>query len=197
MEKGVFILSAGANASGKTSIIKPKHIDERITHYLDPDRPELLLPESLRDIEPELIVFGDVKEILTEGTFTAFREALLESASKFTKGEFTTKCTKDWLNSAEFRQEGIATESTLSGAYNDRNSFAVAKSHDMRTELYYVYVPLDVPCQGSNFYFTSQMRSVRLQNGLAAFARKGMKWLFIFVVSHLGKLSQFAKFAFQ
>ena len=34
----IFILIAGANASGKSSIIKPKYVDGRVKNYLDPDR---------------------------------------------------------------------------------------------------------------------------------------------------------------
>ena len=35
--KGLFILIAGANASGKSEIIKPKHILGRAQHYANPD----------------------------------------------------------------------------------------------------------------------------------------------------------------
>jgi len=143
MGKGFFIVNAGANASGKTSVIKPKHIDGRVTHYLDPDRPELLLLDSLRGINPEILVLGDVKKILTESTLATFKEALPKSANKLTKGRFTSECVADWLNSADFRNEGIAIESTLSGSSHDRDSFKLAKNHGMQVELYFVFVPLD------------------------------------------------------
>ena len=139
---GIFILIAGANASGKSSVIKPKYIDGRIEHYLDPDRPELLIHDNLKNRHPESFVLGDIKEILTEKSLAIFKRVMSQPENDLLKGAFAIECMEDWLSSAIFRQEGIATESNLVTKH-DRELFQTAKEHNMRTELYYVGLPVN------------------------------------------------------
>ncbi|MDR2861723.1 MAG: hypothetical protein LBV07_04170 [Syntrophobacterales bacterium] len=87
--KGLFILIAGANASGKTTIIKPRYVAGRVKHYLDPDR---LLPVAESDIlSPKA------------------RELYIQNRPD----RFAVRCMRDWLTSPRIRDEGIATESNL------------------------------------------------------------------------------------
>ena len=115
-EKGIFILLAGANASGKSTVIKDKHVKGRIKHYLDPDR-----------------FFVAEDEILSSKALKFYREKSMK---------FSVQCVDDWLASELFRKEGIATESNLL-TERDFENFEIAKNAGMRTELYFVGLPLE------------------------------------------------------
>ncbi|MDR2861725.1 MAG: hypothetical protein LBV07_04180 [Syntrophobacterales bacterium] len=120
--EGIFILSAGPNASGKSTVINPRYIDGRIKHRLDPDR---LLPIARNDILSQ------------------------ESLNFYERGQsekFAVSCMKDWLMSERIRKEGIGTESNLV-SYRDFQNFARAKQARMRTELYFVGLPLATAIQ--------------------------------------------------
>ena len=117
-EKGLFILLAGANASGKSTVIKPKYVEGRVKHYLDPDR---LLPIAEKDI-----LSDKARKVYTPES----------------PGRFAVACMGDWLASERIRNEGIATESNLV-AKRDGDNFATAKKAGMRTELYFVGLPLE------------------------------------------------------
>ena len=121
--KGLFILIAGANASGKSTVIKPKYVKGRVKHYADPDR------IALDDHDFPITE----KDILSEEA----REALV--ANKPDK--FAIKCVDDWLRSEHHRVAGIATESNLV-SIRDFRKFREAKQHSMKTELYFVGLPL-------------------------------------------------------
>ena len=84
---GTFVLIAGGNASGKSSVIKPKYIDGRIGHYLDPDRPESLIPDHLKHRRPEFFVLGEIKEILSEKSLDIFKKAILQPENDLVKGD--------------------------------------------------------------------------------------------------------------
>ena len=122
VNNGVFILIAGANASGKTTVIKPKYVEGRVKRYLDPDR---LLPIAESDI------------LSTEA---------LECYKKNLPARFAVTCMEDWLDSERIRSEGIATESNLVTKRDFRN-FKIAKEAGMRTELYFVGVSLETALQ--------------------------------------------------
>ena len=117
--KGIFILIAGGNASGKTTVIKPKYVDGRVKHYLDPDR---LLPIAESDI-------------LSSKTLEFYRKNI--------PARFAAECMKDWLASERICNEGIATESNLVTKKHDFDCFESAKKAGMRTELYFVGIPLE------------------------------------------------------
>ena len=118
-EKGVFILIAGANASGKTTVIKPKYVEGRVKRYLDPDRLFYVAEEDILSVE-------------------ARKEYELKRPDRF-----AVECLKNWLASERIRSEGIATESNLVTKH-DFKCFESAKKSGMRTELYFVYVPLEI-----------------------------------------------------
>ena len=120
--KGIFILIAGANASGKTTVIRPKYVKGRVKHELDPDR-------LSSDIRPY---------ILSE-------KARNEYGSN-RPGRFAFCCMKDWLASEHIYHEGIATESNLV-SHVDFDNFRMAKDNGMQTELYFVGVPLEIALQ--------------------------------------------------
>ena len=121
-EKGIFILIAGANASGKTTVIKPQYIEGRIKYYLDPDK---LSPIAESDI------------LSTEA---------LKYYKKNSPAKFAITCMEDWLASERIRSEGIATESNLV-TKRDFKNFKKAKEAGMRTELYFVGIPLESALQ--------------------------------------------------
>ena len=116
--KDLFILIAGANASGKTTVIKPRYVEGRVKHYLDPDR---LLPVA--DVD---ILSPKAREMYVQNR----------------PDRFAVRCMKDWLASPRIRSEGIATESNLV-AYHDFNILKTAKTAGMKTELYFVGLPLE------------------------------------------------------
>ena len=122
--KGLFILIAGANASGKSTVIKPKYIKGRVKHYADPDRIKLDDPDF--PITEEDILSPIAREMRDTG-----------QASKF-----AVQCVDDWLKSERHRSEGIATESNLV-SNRDSRKFLEAKKYGMRTELYFVGLPLE------------------------------------------------------
>ena len=113
---------AGPNASGKTTVIKPKYVEGRVKRYLDPDR---LLS----------IAEGDILNP------KARREYELNHPARF-----ASLCIKDWLASERIRSEGFATESNLVSKH-DFKTFRAAKAAGMQTELYFVGVPLEVAIQ--------------------------------------------------
>ena len=123
---GVFILIVGVNASGKSTVIKPKYVKGRIKHYVNPDK--------LND--PDFpIVDGD---ILTP-----------EARKRYALGNmnrFAAQCVDDWLENETFRNEGIGTESNLV-AKRDGILFRKAKEYGMQTELYFVGIPLETAIQ--------------------------------------------------
>ena len=119
----IFILIAGANASGKSSIIKPKYVEGRVKRYIDPDR---LLPIAKEDI-------------LSDRAREVYKS---ESPDRF-----AVECMKDWLASERICNEGIATESNLVTKKHDFECFELAKKTGMHTELYFVYVPLETAIQ--------------------------------------------------
>jgi AAA15 family ATPase/GTPase len=81
--KGLFVLIAGANASGKTTVIKPRYVEGRVKHYLDPDR---LLPVDEDDVlSPKARQFY-----------------MLNLPSKF-----AVICMEDWLASPRVRNEKL------------------------------------------------------------------------------------------
>jgi predicted ABC-type ATPase len=121
--KGLFILIAGANASGKSSVIRPKYIKGRAKYYVNPDKIELDDPDF--PIAEEDILSPKAREALKEGN----------------ANRFAVLCVDDWLKSERHRNAGIATESNLVSG-RDFRKFEEAKGHNISTELYFVYVPL-------------------------------------------------------
>ena len=121
-KKGIFILIAGANASGKSSVIKPKYVKGRIGLYANPD--------MLND--PDFPIAE--KDILSD---MGYKTLISKKAD-----QFAIVCVDDWFQSARCRSEGIGTESNLVSGRDFRN-FRKAKIFEMKTELYFVGVPLE------------------------------------------------------
>ena len=126
LKKGIFILIAGANASGKSSVIKSKYVKERIKHYANPDKLE----------DPEFPIAE--KDIL------GFKARVMHDEGNAAR--FAVACVDDWLESERHRKEGIATESNLVST-RDFRKFREAKAAGMRTELYFVGLPLETAIQ--------------------------------------------------
>ena len=84
-KSGIFILIAGPNASGKTTVIKPKYVEGRVKHYIDPDR-VLSIPR---------------KDILSQIALKAYE---MKSSPRLARS-----CMADWLASEQIRNEVIAT----------------------------------------------------------------------------------------
>ena len=125
-----FILIAGANASGKSSVIKPKHVAGRVEYYFDPDRFE---------DDPDFSHVTE-KEILTSKALE-YRERDLPS-------RFAIECIDNLFmpENKHIRNKGFATESNLVTS-RDFEKFREAKEYGMKTELYFVYVPLETVIQ--------------------------------------------------
>jgi len=89
-KKGVFILVAGANASGKSTVIKPNYVIGRVKHYANPD---------IYD-DPD---FPVIKDRMSPKAQNAYESGKPD--------RFAIQCINDWLLSPSFRNEGISTES--------------------------------------------------------------------------------------
>jgi predicted ABC-type ATPase len=123
--KGLFVLLAGANGAGK-STIRERKIMEMVTHYANPDKDPFLDP-SKPVLCQEVINKGQQWRINNPKSFTARcgRENL-----------------KAWFADDQMRMEGLGTESNLVTTSTDSSRFDIAKSYGMRTELHFIGVPL-------------------------------------------------------
>ena len=110
---GVYILLAGPNAAGKTTVMKPL-VEAEIKHYADPDRDF----KGHDDLSPEL-----VRKI-------AERDMPPEKAA--------VDVLREWFGNELIRKEGIATESNFATRKRDGERFRKAKEAGMTTKLYYI-----------------------------------------------------------
>ena|GEM_PF-6353173 len=128
--ENVFILIGGANASGKSSIIKPKYVAGRVKYHFDPDRFE---------DDPNFAPITD-SNILTLKALK-YRERGLPD-------RFAIECIDNLLKpeNEHIRREGFSTESNI---VSDRDSriFEKAKECGMRTEFIFVYVSQEASIQ--------------------------------------------------
>ena len=119
-DKGIFILLAGANGSGKSTVMQEK-IDKIVKHYANPDK------DPFNPRRPDLC------------------QKVIENEHKWrieNPKSFEARCAKEnlaaWLIDPQIRTEGIGTESNLVSSKTDSKRFRLAKSYGMRTKMYFV-----------------------------------------------------------